>query len=54
MHSVDYFHKKLGKIMWEKCGMERNKLILKEAIIEIGKLRKDFWKNVKVPGDVKA
>ncbi len=49
-HSVDYYHKKLGKIMWNKCGMSRNEKDLKEAIEEIAALRKDFWKNVKVPG----
>ena len=47
---VDYFHKKLGKIMWNKCGMARNKKDLESAIKEISALRKDFWKNVKVPG----
>jgi len=49
-NSVDYYHKKLGKIMWDKCGMARNKEGLVEAINEIKELRKDFWKNVKVPG----
>ncbi len=49
-HSVDYYHKKLGKIMWNKCGMSRNEKDLKEAIEEIAALREDFWKNVKVPG----
>ena len=49
-HSVDYYHKKLGKIMWNKCGMSRNAKGLKEAIEEIAALRKDFWENVKVPG----
>ncbi len=49
-HSVDYYHKKLGKIMWNKCGMSRNEQGLKEAIDEIAALREDFWKNVKVPG----
>ena len=49
--SVDYFHKKLGKIMWNKCGMARNKKDLELAISEISKLRKEFWKEVKVPGD---
>ena len=49
-HSVDYYHKKLGKIMWDKCGMSRNEAGLKEAIEEISALRKDFWKNVNVPG----
>lgn len=49
-HSVDYYHKKLGKIMWNKCGMARNENGLKEAMAEIAELRADFWKNVKVPG----
>ena len=49
-HPVDYFHKKLGKIMWDKCGMARNKKILQEAIDEISELRKLFYKEVKVPG----
>ena len=48
--SVDYFHKKLGKIMWEKVGMARNTKGLEEAIAEIKAVREDFWKNVKVPG----
>ncbi|SDX97304.1 succinate dehydrogenase subunit A [Lutibacter oricola] len=51
-HSVDYFHKKLGNIMWEKVGMARNEKHLKEAIKEIQEVREDFWKNVKVPGDL--
>ncbi|WP_106792857.1 fumarate reductase/succinate dehydrogenase flavoprotein subunit [Aquimarina sp. Aq78] len=53
-HSVDYYHKKLGKIMWNKCGMSRNEKELKEAIEEIAVLREDFWKNVKVPGTVNS
>jgi succinate dehydrogenase / fumarate reductase flavoprotein subunit len=48
---VDYFHKKLGKIMWNKCGMSRNAKELKEAIEEISELRKEFYANVRVPGD---
>ena len=52
LHSVDYYHKKLGKIMWNKCGMSRNEKELKEAIEEIAALRADFWENVKVPGDI--
>ncbi|MDT0558569.1 fumarate reductase/succinate dehydrogenase flavoprotein subunit [Ichthyenterobacterium sp. W332] len=47
---VDYFHKKLGKIMWNKCGMARNEKELKEAISEISELRAEFWKDVRVPG----
>ncbi|WP_019670957.1 fumarate reductase/succinate dehydrogenase flavoprotein subunit [Eudoraea adriatica] len=49
-NSVDYYHKKLGKIMWNNCGMSRNEKGLKEAIKEIAALRKDFWENVKIPG----
>ncbi len=49
-HSVDYYHKKLGKIMWDKVGMSRNEEGLKQAIKEIREIREDFWKNVKVPG----
>ncbi|MEJ6792056.1 MAG: fumarate reductase/succinate dehydrogenase flavoprotein subunit [Lacinutrix sp.] len=49
-HSVDYFHKKLGKIMWNKCGMARNAEDLKSAITEISELRAEFWKDVRVPG----
>ncbi|HBU77642.1 MAG TPA: fumarate reductase/succinate dehydrogenase flavoprotein subunit [Muricauda sp.] len=52
IHSVDYYHKKLGKIMWNKCGMARNEKELKEAIKEISALRKDFWENVKIPGSI--
>ena len=51
-HSVDYYHKKLGKIMWNKCGMSRNAKELQEAMDEIAELRKDFWENVKVPGTI--
>ncbi|WP_188043034.1 fumarate reductase/succinate dehydrogenase flavoprotein subunit [Changpingibacter yushuensis] len=49
-HSVDYYHKKLGAIMWEKCGMAREAAGLREAITEIRSLREEFWKDVKVPG----
>lgn len=50
--SVDHFHKRLGKIMWDKCGMARNEKGLKEAIEEIKTLRAEFWKDVRVPGDM--
>jgi len=50
IHSVDYYHRKLGKIMWDKCGMSRNEKGLKEAMLEIKALREDFYKNVNVPG----
>ncbi len=49
-HSVDYFHRKLGKIMWDKVGMARNKQGLQEAIDEIAALREAFYNEVKVPG----
>ncbi len=48
--SVDYFHKKLGKVMWDKCGMARNEAGLKEAIAEIRAIREEFWKDLRVPG----
>ena len=48
---VDYFHKRLGKIMWNKCGMARNEKELKEAIEEISALREEFYKEVLVPGE---
>ena len=51
-HTVDYFHKKLGLVMWNKVGMARNAKSLKEAIKEIQEIREDFWKNVKVPGSL--
>ncbi len=49
-HSADYFHKQLGKIMWDKCGMARSEEGLKEAIQDIRALREQFWKNLRVPG----
>jgi succinate dehydrogenase / fumarate reductase, flavoprotein subunit len=51
-HTVDYYHRVLGKIMWDKCGMARNEQGLKTAIEEIRALRADFYKNVKVPGSI--
>ncbi|RYM35414.1 fumarate reductase/succinate dehydrogenase flavoprotein subunit [Brumimicrobium glaciale] len=48
--SVDNFHRRLGHIMWEKCGMARNREGLVSAISEIQALRDEFWKDVKVPG----
>jgi succinate dehydrogenase / fumarate reductase flavoprotein subunit len=50
--TVESFHKRLGKIMWEKCGMARNERGLKGAIDQIQALRKEFWANVKIPGDI--
>ncbi len=51
-NSVDFYHKKLGKIMWDNCGMSRNESGLKQAITEIKSLREDFHKNVTVPGKI--
>jgi succinate dehydrogenase / fumarate reductase flavoprotein subunit len=51
--SVDYYHKRLGKIMWDKCGMGRNAEGLTEAIKEIQELKKEFWSNVRIPGSDK-
>jgi len=48
--SVDYFHKKLGNVMWNKAGMSRNAKGLTEAMAEIKAIREEFWKEVKVPG----
>lgn len=48
--TVDYFHKQLGKIMWDKCGMARNEAGLKEALEQIPKIREEFWQDVKIPG----
>ncbi len=47
---VDHFHKRLGKVMWDKCGMGRNEKGLKEAIAEIRKIREEFYNDVRVPG----
>jgi len=48
--SVDHFHKRLGKIMWDNVGMARNEEGLKQAMAEIKKIREEFWKDVRVPG----
>ena len=48
--TVDDYHRKLGKIIWNKCGMSRNEAGLKEALAEVRALREDFYKNVTVPG----
>ena len=50
--SVDYFHKKLGKIMWDYVGMARNEAGLKKAMDEIAQIREEFWKDVFVPGSI--
>ncbi len=50
--TVESFHKRLGKIMWDKCGMARNAEGLKKAISEIQQLKKEFWSDVRIPGDI--
>lgn len=49
--SVDSFHKRLGKIMWDKVGMSRTKESLQTAIEEIKALRKEFWSDLRIPGN---
>jgi succinate dehydrogenase / fumarate reductase, flavoprotein subunit len=48
--TVDQYHKELGKIMWDKCGMSRTAEGLKEAQVEVAKLKEEYWKNVKLIG----
>jgi succinate dehydrogenase / fumarate reductase flavoprotein subunit len=50
--TVESMHKRLGKIMWDKCGMARNAQGLREAIEEIRQLRKEFWSDIRIPGKV--
>jgi len=48
--SADEFHRELGKVVWDYCGMARNEEGLKTAIGKIGKIREEFWTNLRVPG----
>ena len=50
--SVESFHKRLGKIIWDKCGMARNEQGLKQAIEEVRALKKEFWSDVRIPGTI--
>ncbi|MBA4197336.1 MAG: succinate dehydrogenase flavoprotein subunit [Chitinophaga sp.] len=50
--SVETFHKRLGKIIWDKCGMARNEEGLKQAIADVQQLKKEFWSDVKIPGAI--
>jgi succinate dehydrogenase / fumarate reductase flavoprotein subunit len=52
--SVDSFHKELGHLMWNECGMARNREGLRNAIARIPELRAEFWENVKVPGSAET
>lgn len=49
--SVDSIHKKLGHIMWDLVGMARSKETLEKALVDLQEVKKDFWKNVRVPGE---
>jgi succinate dehydrogenase / fumarate reductase, flavoprotein subunit len=49
--SVDSFHRELGLLLWDKCGMARNATGLREALARIPALREEFWRDVRVPGD---
>ena len=49
--SVESFHRDLGKIVWDHCGMSRNRSNLIQAIEDIKSLKDDFWRNIKVPGN---
>ena len=49
--SVDSFHRELGLLLWEKCGMGRTEASLKEALAKIPQIREEFWKNVNVLGE---
>lgn len=48
--TVDSFHRELGLLVWDKCGMSRDKAGLEEALEKIPKIREEFWKNVRIPG----
>lgn len=50
--TVESFHKRLGKIMWDKCGMARNAEGLNQAIAEIRALKEEFWSDVRIPGEI--
>jgi succinate dehydrogenase / fumarate reductase flavoprotein subunit len=50
--TVESFHKRLGKIVWDKCGMARSAEGLKQAIQEIRDLKKEFWSDVRIPGSI--
>jgi len=48
---VDHYHRRLGKVMWDKCGMARSEQGLKEAIAEIQQIRKEFYANARIPNE---
>jgi succinate dehydrogenase / fumarate reductase flavoprotein subunit len=50
--TVESFHKRLGKIIWDKCGMARSTEGLKQAIQEVRALKEEFWSDVRIPGEI--
>jgi succinate dehydrogenase / fumarate reductase flavoprotein subunit len=50
--SVESFHKRLGKIIWNECGMSRSEAGLKQAIADVQALKKEFWSDVRIPGEI--
>ncbi|GLX08547.1 succinate dehydrogenase flavoprotein subunit [Microbispora sp. NBRC 16548] len=52
--TADSYHRELGRIMWDYCGMERTEESLRKALERIPELREEFWNNVKVPGDAEG
>jgi succinate dehydrogenase / fumarate reductase, flavoprotein subunit len=52
--TVESFHKRLGKIIWDKCGMARSEEGLKEAIRDVQALKKEFWSDVRIPGEINS
>jgi succinate dehydrogenase / fumarate reductase flavoprotein subunit len=52
-HTPDHFHRRLGKILWDHCGMARNEFDLKQAIEDIQQLREQFWREIKISGNDK-
>ena len=50
--SAESFHKRLGKIIWNECGMSRNEAGLKQAIADLQALKKEFWSDLKIPGEI--
>jgi len=52
--TVDSFHRELGMLMWNKCGMGRTEASLKELLAAIPRLREEFWRNVNVPGSAES
>lgn len=52
--TVESFHKRLGKIIWDKCGMGRSEEGLKQAIQEVRALKEEFWSDVRIPGEINS